>query len=49
MFGSIHLIYNELGHYKDLVQGKGKKIGSEDYDTNWDFSLTVGVFACADG
>lgn len=31
-----------------MVQGKGKKINSEDGGTNWDFSLTAGVFASAD-
>lgn len=48
MLGSIHLAYKELGRYKNLLQGKGKKIGSEDDGTNWDVSLTAGVFASAD-
>lgn len=48
MLGSLHLIYEELGTYKDLIQGKGKKIGSEDGGTNCDFSLTAGVLAGAD-
>lgn len=48
MLGSLHFIYKELGRYKDLIQGKGKKIGSEDGGTNCDFSLTAGVLASAD-
>lgn len=48
MLGSLHLIYKALGKYTDLVQGKGKKIGSEDGGTSWDFSLAAGVFASAD-